>query len=805
ALMLGDSGELIEALLFKGIISTTVAPPDFLPGSLGALPPLGFTHTLLHRQLIEHPVVDADLLVRVIADGSLYSILPFRLLAEHTWSAPLLDTATIGRAFDRTFKVQVAIRQSAQWRGTGQTWGLGVRLVACRMGSWEQDDWERILIKLVNHKLDLVRQEPVEILEQWMAYLSQLTAGTSSDEMVKGRLVLLFHQQLLHTVGSSDVTRRLWDEAEALVASRPHLRLTFPYADYVIAASVMASDNNDLEMMRRIEQRADALLAVDELPAPIRRIFERKVRPPLLKMFDTEDEFRARLARIAEFEHTIEKNEISVWKFCTDLLAEAAVVDMLERICDSTIPALREQGILVPLADSVARQASVRAGASDSFSSILIPCEAVIAALPQWRRDQVQSTIVRPLISAALLRHEPDNARDIINRYGVTDDELAPMQWILLALHTADPRGTLLAGRGNGDQNTEVASLLDLVRVNAKNIEYAAIESMLGKPVLRLIDLLTIQAVVGVIEIVRNDGTLDPLPPALADAITGALTRALEWLAVPERRLFTYMRSMLDCARPYFSARRMTAWRKRIDDLADIGSRERGNVEEGRLKLSMFGTIVACMPDGRQQRFQGARARMLLAMMVINGMLTEPLSSAEFCRLAGGGEGIEIESARDVVKTTIHRLRDMIGRDAILTDGGSPRLNPQLVDVDLLEANMLLKRAATAMRRSSPMQAKRALMAAFEITRGEVPFPSLYDDMIEAMREDFENKLRMTTIDVAEALMREGGVGDAADVLRQASIAIPGDEELAELLREALVQAGRRAEAEVAKMKSEEV
>jgi two-component SAPR family response regulator len=256
------------------------------------------------------------------------------------------------------------------------------------------------------------------------------------------------------------------------------------------------------------------------------------------------------------------------------------------------------------------------------------------------------------------------------------------------------------------------------------------------------------------------------------------------------------MRPLIETAQGYLSAQAISRWKKTIDSLVESHQRTVRSSGDERITLSMLGTISARMPDETVYRFQGARTRMVLAMMVINGMLKEPLSSAEFCRLAAGGDAIDIENARDVVKSTVHRIRETIGRDAVLTDGQTPHLNSRRVRVDLLDAHHLLMQATEAVRHSSPMQAKSLLLDALDITHGEVPFPSLYDELVEAVREDVENTIRTTAMIVAQALAREGGSDEAAQVLRHAVDALPGDEELVELLRDLLADSGHRVEAE---------
>lgn len=802
AILLDNAESLIESLSFNGIIATAIAPPDPLPGQAGSSAPLAFTHALLHRQLINNASFEADPIVRVIADGPLYSLLPLRKLSEKSWIALSLDTDTIMRAYDRAVKVEIAICRTAHWGRAAQVWDGAVRLLATRLGTWKQDDWERMLVKLIHHKLNLVRREPREKHIQWLEYLDSVTSVADSDELIKGRLNLLTSRDLLYSPGRPELTHELWEEAEALIEVRPHLRYTFAYTDYVIAACIDAFTNGDTEMLRRIETRADELLASPDLPDAVRTSFRRKVRPPLLKLYENEEQLTARLEQIAEFEKTVEKSDLSVWMFCLDLLAEVAAVGMLKRICEAILPILRQQGTFDLVAHTVAREQSVLAGTYDSFSSVTTAFTSALEEMPQWNREQVESAVAIPIVDAALLRNDPNRAREIIEQYSIALQELHPIQRIMLAIHAPDHRSAFIAARSEGTTEGALAQLLDLLIDGAEAGGIPAFEVLLRTPVLGLMDTLRTSAVVEMIDLAERQKLLTDVPENLAMDIGEALVRSLEWFAAPERGLFAYMKPLLARGRKYLTPKQLATWQKKINELEELHSRTRQITSSGRLKLSMLGTITARTPDGQMLRFQGARARMLLAMMVANQMLPDPLSSTEFGRLAAGDD--EIDRARDVVKTTVHRIREQTGRDAILTEGQAPPgINREIMDVDLLEAHELLKRAGEALRRSSPMQAKVALMSALEITHGEVPFPSLYDDFIEAVRQDFENNLRTTTIAVVKALIREGGVDDAAEVLQPASNAMPGDEELSDLLQQTLLNRGRHAEASRVKMNSE--
>jgi DNA-binding SARP family transcriptional activator len=211
----------------------------------------------------------------------------------------------------------------------------------------------------------------------------------------------------------------------------------------------------------------------------------------------------------------------------------------------------------------------------------------------------------------------------------------------------------------------------------------------------------------------------------------------------------------------------------------------------------MFGQIEGRPPAGEPIPVRGGRLRTVLGLLVADRMLRKPLGHREFCYIAAGSDDdLEPENARKTMNNAIFRLRELLGDDVISTDGETPRLNPAAVEVDLLEAYDLLEHAERDARDDALMRAVPALRRALEISRGDVPFPSLYEDFFEALREDFENRLRSAVVDVTARLLRAGDAAGAEELLRPALEAIPEDEELSEMLREALSKLGRRAEAE---------
>jgi DNA-binding SARP family transcriptional activator len=184
-------------------------------------------------------------------------------------------------------------------------------------------------------------------------------------------------------------------------------------------------------------------------------------------------------------------------------------------------------------------------------------------------------------------------------------------------------------------------------------------------------------------------------------------------------------------------------------------------------------------------------------------MLEKTLSYKEFCRLAASGEE-DPERARKMVSMGILRLKEAVGPELLDTEGDAPQLNMDVVKVDLLDAYRLLTEATRIARHGGLMRALPMVVEGLDIIKGEVPFPTLYDDFFEAMREDFEFHMREAVIEVGQGLLGEGDAASAEEALRRGFNAMPEDEEITELLCKALELQGKRAEAGRVRLQAEE-
>jgi hypothetical protein len=761
AIMLDGDEAALNTLLFSGIIATAVAPPAALPLEPSAHPPLAFTHTLLHRELVRSSRPDTVRLVRVVERAPLYSLLPFTLLAAGTVTSDL-DMAAMRRSFNRTLQVEIAVQRSPMWRAADTIWRAAARLLETRLGEWSQPDWEEKIVRLAHHKINLVRRSNPGELEQWLDHLRWLSADASTDELALGRLHEIANRCLSPVGRDGDVVRRMWLEVQGLAAARPHIQETFPFIECIIALCIAAGD--DEPMLRSLEEQTAAVLRSQTVSPRIRSAIETNVRPQFLRLFDDAAEVQTRLAFVDTIDEHVDRTDLGVWKFCMDFLSDAAFVDRYEEAIEAIVRSARDQGRMRAVLDLTIRHLALRAGRGDDPASLISAVTTLVESLPTpTDTDAVVDRLGR-LVDAMLLRGDREGAGELVDRFSID-----------VATMSVDRR--LLLGRGD-------------VRSLAAEVARPPVT-----PILRLADVVAIHARIDVRERGLSAGESRVNAAELDSALAERIAEAVEWLLEAGRELHAFAVVLSDRARALLPQRRIGAWDRRARELASGGAAECGESnDDGPWKVTMLGAIGARRGE-REPRLQGARARMLLGVMVANEMLDEPLSSAEFARLVAGDETMAIENARNIQKTTVHRVREALGQETVLTDRASPRLNPDLVEVDILKARQQVEAARTALRSTSPMQARAAILAALAIVRSDVAFPSLYDDFIEALREDFESQLRNTSIDVARALLREGGVADATEILRAASATLPGDGEISELLQEALEVMGRRADA----------
>jgi hypothetical protein len=803
--LIEDAPAIVKALASGGIIANAGTTATPLVGGASRFPLMAFTHTLLHHRLVKEAGIPSDRLIRVVAERlPIYSILPFHLLCNRGTDRSG-DPDDERNAAETAIDIALEIDATPDWRLKDIPLSTAVVLIEDGRGRWEPSIRSDLEMKLLEAALRTSHREPYEVQRPMIEELLERTREP--------------HNSLLAAIRVSALGTRIWNdpstridvcrEVDLLLERFPEL-LSHPFhASFLnnLASSLIVTGSYDDDGMRELEHRIDRALEAEGVEQRVREKIYLASAFTLLANPSSHEEFERQISRLQDLESYSENVRARGILIRADRMMN---IGMFDRYIDDIEWALRyyrDLGLESYTKGATAFLIFARAAHAATLDAFEREAEESLAGLHQeevtfWRRY-----VSINLITYALLRGEVDRACHAAARYPEGVDRLSPALQQLLGLvdgefdHAAEP------AESETQEDAAIESLARfLANPSGEEIDRAttSARSILKRSPLRIYDLLYTQAVIGFAGELDGTPSGERLLSSLGEALHDVVVRELEWLAEPGRELHAFMSSLLDRGSRYLTAKELESWRGRIASI--VQSREQratsARGSDGRIRISMLGAIAAHTPDSEPQRFQGARIRQLLGVMIANQMLAKPLSVIEFRQLTAGSEVIESESARNILKKTVHRLREMLGHDTILTDGETPRLNPELVRVDLLEAREQLRNTREALRHSSPMKAKSALVAAFEITRSEVPFPTLYDDFFEAAREEFETELRNNAIDVATELLRQGAAADAEEVLHRTLEVMPGDEDLAELLRDVLKRQGKHTEAARVKMRS---
>jgi DNA-binding SARP family transcriptional activator len=796
--ILPDAPALVEALLRKGILATSSVPITALSGPPSFRPLLALTHTVLHGHLARHAEAGATPLVEAIAAGlPLYSILPFQLVAKSPFPLHVAAT-TAERAILRTLDVAHALDSGPDWEGAVSVWEAAQKIFRDAAGMLSSEDEAWLHAEIINRRITLLRRAIYsDTFASWTGRYLDLTESPATCRMAEYRLRALrffYEQEMRRGARDADEIPR---EVEKLLNDFPALRASTCYLEYLESRATIAWTMHLPGVMEQVEEWLAPILADEGTPEEHRQFIRRALMPFFLLRFSTPEELRRRLDLLADLDTTENPRDLVFLSQKLELLWMIGSFAELLAVLEGALPRLRQRGLL----RLFNRYSVMETMARTAFGATPDEVEEGITRL----REEMLPEISKPfqgylgtcIFTFGALLGETRWSRAMLDAFTGGEEALSLRSALLLRAVEGVPEAllSLLDEAPLPDHLLPLASPLRGLAMLAlgESADHAAtarmVEEHLAGPILRLADVVEIHGILSMIE-KGIEGQGDEEIAATLGATAGKTLRStMRWLA--DRALVSYLAPLLECFGHRLGCEEAEAWRE------EIGALERGG--EGRvqtqdqLEISMLGTITIHRPGEEPHRMRGARLCALLGAIVGAAMLRKPLSHRDFCRLVSGEN--DPEYARKMMNGAVWRLRDLLGQDAVLTDLELPRLNPELVRVDLLAAHCSLNCALQAEREGSLMRAVPSLLTALAITGGEVPFPGLYDPFFEAAREDFENLLRGAIIRIGTGLLDAGDPARAEDMLHRAVDLLGDDEEIAALLGRALVALGRRAEA----------
>lgn len=799
-LLVDDADEHIASLVAAAVLvpSPHVAVPLVGPPTADRY---AFAHSLVHARLVRTASIDAARLVTTLAAAPpIFSTLPFTAVAAHVSCTPLQPEA-IAAMLDVGLRACVELNNRKESSAAAGLW-RAARAIHDRFGeSMTAPSREGLEATLLwTHLLVVLRGRTAEQSAD-AAELLRRTENPTSAAMAGARmraLARLAYIDVPRLVEYRDEIDALLETFPELIASGPHVYSIKELA-HACGGQTVAAHYHDLE--RRISQMLAheglGVVAREELLA---------AAGMLLFIISTPEDLERRL----ELLRTIQAGS-------PDLVARTAPPHACMRI---EIGELETAAALARAAVARARRAGdarhyqmeyylsyIRAIHVD-VDRVLPEAKALDATLvdPFWR-ESMGHQVGMYLCQILLLRGETTLAWKAVEDFAYDLREQPPDRWVLFRHEGCDvPARDML--NWEGDAHRRILDRLDRYAFDPSTADphwlAGELESYFGVERMHIWDrLLMVHAVDTLIDEAKGrDG--GALAKAAEAAMRAEATKQLEWLLDEHRRIASFADALVTRFERILGRSVVARWRQRIAKARrEVTYIDEPHQHGGTIAVGMLGTMTVRDGAAPSERIQGARVRLLLATIVAGELLERPLTQAELYRVAVGDD-VERENARNIVKTTVRRVRDVVGDDGILTDGETPTLNRARVRVDLLDAVADLDTSREALGRGHLVRAVAHLHAALDALDGEVPFPGCYGEFFEALRDDLDVRIRAALLDAARALGREGDSIGAAALLEKGARVLPGDEEVSDLRARFLAASGRQSEARRVLVEEEE-
>ena len=280
-----------------------------------------------------------------------------------------------------------------------------------------------------------------------------------------------------------------------------------------------------------------------------------------------------------------------------------------------------------------------------------------------------------------------------------------------------------------------------------------------------------------------------------------AIIAVLEWCA--ERNKVGWMKGLLDTVADLLPERTVAKWRIRYEELLEqnrslLNWQNPGllNDTETKVSISIIGDITITRQSGTTERISGSRMRSLIGLLASNSILKHPLSTEEFRIVATGRSSIKYaDTETGTLYKSINRLRKLLGssKAIVFQRNTSPRFNPNLIRIDIVDVLDLLEECKEAAIQLRPRQAYTAAMSLFERLGNQTAWPGLFDDFFDRMRTDLEFQLRDIALSIAH-LLRSNNDDEHTEKFLTAVLNTMYDEEIYELLKDVLEKLGRNVD-----------
>ena len=765
-------------------------------------PLLAFTHSLVQNQLAAESRAGTIALFEILAENMpLYSLAPFTLLADRGVPEEV-GGIDLANAVSRVTNIAQSLDRTSSWKEGERIWEVVRTLQEGLRGRIPDQAMSEAAIRHAVNTLAMHGRRKMGT-EKWKAALDEVERLTDAErsavplsrDAAYARIFLASHSLVYFGCRSDEhaVLARTDAIIDEVLTLYPDYRLSSGYAYYLNAVGGVSIHTGSRLIAESLRQRVDRLLADDGLPDHMRTFIKKNPMRYLLQGFQSERELEESYALLEMIQQTYDQQidadesyfDVVRGEFLMTAGRFAEAAELAERVASTR----RDLGLWISYLGCRGLELTARMAFDDDRRLVEKAVEVAGSRLPGVEDRVVMEAGANIIKDAAILRGNSGLIRMFEEAASI---EVERSESDVLALWNGDLEKTqAFLDQHRPDEHRGMSTQVwrawqriagvDAALPAEEDAEVITPQEILERPHLKVNHLLENS---GTIHLLLMTGAIER-EEGLRERAVAACVSGLEWVLDHGGPWFAT--TLIDLLRQLGEADEADEWEGRVEEFKSNASNsvEKGSAEKEstgeKLRLSMLGKIRIALPGEEYASVRGIRIRTILGLMVADAMLERPLSVQEFTHLAGGSDP-DPEHARKKKNMGVVRLREIMGRDAILTDGDRPRLNDELVTVDLLEADRQMRDAGHLLAEGSVVRALPLLEETLDLLGGEVPFPTLYDEFFENLRSDVDRRLQALLTATVHALLEGGESSRAIDLIHRGLEVVPGDEELGEML-----------------------
>ncbi|MCC7438689.1 MAG: AAA family ATPase [Armatimonadetes bacterium] len=789
AIMIDSYSSMIERLVHKGIMIPVASISLEIEKKIEQTA-YGFTHTLLHRHLLKQVAGNATRLMQVLAKNTpIHSIQPFEQL--HGIALDQVPDNLIAETFDNWVKRPPDIWvshgiQSATTVLNFLKWLLDVAPVTVANIKYRE-----IYLRLTTLMLAHMRSGLQDCQGEAQRYV-ELTKNPTTTEEASQYLYGCCYMMCIEGEQKGEIPMHWWDEWKRTVEKFPEWKFSMdymiPYASMLHSTLIVVGD---FALLRINENEIMEWIFNENYSDEFREHALLHLSAQYFNFFENEEKYQQRLELIQLYkDFMINKewaNVMFIRNYMPFLFSTGQFRDF-QKLLKLTTPLLVSHQLQRGQNQWSywAKIAETAFGTPIQLASQAAePYRTSVYVFPKAQQRLAGDTV---LFGVLIGEYEWVSEYMLQNKIELANVDLAAQ---VLLLHTKGEIDQIKTIELQYCIDGPFRQLCELFNANASHdVIVKQFNKIYSKPVLRVHDILILRATNLLLTIVTQQYE-SALINSLYENNLSSCNSTLQW--IKERGLVSFIIPFLNSYQGIIAPAILSQLHQPPSEENFVVMPDAGNPEV--IRVTVLGDITVKKPNEEPAPLRGTRNCTLLALLVAVQAMRRPPSPEEFYELASGVKG-DLSYAQHMTRNAVSRLKGMIGKNSILRRSGQPRLNMDLVQVDILQVQQKLQQAMKQLAEGRVFQAYDSTKDVLVSIGTKVPYPTQYEPFFEIAREDFENSLRQLVLTVARLLVEEGDYDHAEKILQCGSEVLPQDEELVEHLAKVLVLLNRSAEAE---------